>query len=89
MSQRARVRGLLAFVSSTREHERRDSVNQDLNAAMNIRRPAALKTRPEALMPFNSVGHPLTLEYCTEMLKPMAGGRSETAWRRLSGGIYG
>jgi hypothetical protein len=47
MERRAKVRGLLALVSTTNDGKKRvDFVNRDFNAAINIRRCAVLETRP-------------------------------------------
>jgi len=44
--RRAKVRGLLALVSTTNGKNRMEFVNRDFNAAMNIRRCAVLENRP-------------------------------------------
>jgi hypothetical protein len=47
MERRAKVRGLLALVSTTNDGKKRMGfVNRDFNAAMNIRRCAVLENRP-------------------------------------------
>jgi len=50
MGRRAKVRGLLAFVSTTNEGKKRmEFVNRGFNAAINIRRCAQLEKRPPEL----------------------------------------
>jgi hypothetical protein len=47
MQRRAKVRGLLASVSTTSDGKnRKEFVNRDFNAAINIRRCAVMETRP-------------------------------------------
>jgi hypothetical protein len=47
MERRAKVRGLLALVSTTSDGKKRmEFVNRDFNAAVNIRRYAVLENRP-------------------------------------------
>jgi len=47
MERRAKVRGLLALVSTTSDGKKRmEFVNRDLDAAINIRRCAVLENRP-------------------------------------------
>jgi len=55
-------------------------LNRYLNAAFNIIRCAALKTRTEELTRANFVGKPLRLEACKENLKQTAVGKSKVAW---------
>jgi hypothetical protein len=57
METRAKVRGLLALVSTTSDGKKRmEFVNRDFNAAINIRRCAVLESRPPALTRENFVG---------------------------------
>jgi hypothetical protein len=58
-------------------------VKRDLNAPINIRRCALLKTRPAELTRSKFVGQPLMPDTCRKQLKLMAGSRSEKAGRRL------
>jgi len=47
MERRAKLRGLLALVSTTNDGKKRmEFANRDFNAAINIRRCAVLETRP-------------------------------------------
>jgi hypothetical protein len=47
MERRTKVRGLLAFVSTTNDGKKRmEFVNRDFNAAINIRRCAVMEKRP-------------------------------------------
>ena len=56
METRAKVRGLLALVSTTSDGKKRmEFVNRDFNAAINIRRCAVLESRPPALTRENFV----------------------------------
>jgi hypothetical protein len=63
MERRARLRGLLALVSTTNDGKKRmEFVNRDFNAAVNIRRCAVLETRPPELTWENFVGEPLKVD---------------------------
>jgi len=60
MERRAKVRGLLASVSTTSDGKKRmEFVNRGLNAAINIRRCAVLETRTPELTRENFVGQSL------------------------------
>jgi len=84
MERRAKVRGLLASVSTTSDGTKRmEFVNRDFNAAINIRRCAMLETRPPALTRVNFVGQPLKVELYETRLKAVVGGRSKKTGRRL------
>jgi len=61
---------------------------RDFDAAINIRRCAVLKRRPEELTRANFVGQPLKLEVDTEKLKPIARVGRKMARRRLRMGRY-
>jgi hypothetical protein len=69
--------------SSTNGDKRMEFVNRDFSAAINIRRCAVLKTRPEELTPSNVVGPPLKVKVYEEKLKSIACNRSKKAGRRL------
>jgi len=88
MALKARVRGQLALVSSTRGYKRMDFANQDSNAAINIRKCLVPEKRPAELTRANFVGQTLLLEVYKEKLKPIAGGRSKNTGRRLRVGRY-
>jgi len=66
LAQRARVRGLVASVSSGSGNARNEFVNRDFSAAMQSRRFAVLKMRLEELTPSNFMGQPLLLEVCLD-----------------------
>jgi len=84
MERRAKVRGLLASVSTTSDGTKRmEFVNRDFNAAINIRRCAVLETRPPALTRGNFVGQPLKVELHEKKLEAVVGGRSKKTGRRL------
>jgi hypothetical protein len=84
MERRAKVRGLLALVSTTNHGKKRmDFVNRDFNAAINIRRCAVLETRPPEWTRENFVGQPLKVELYKKKLKLVVGGRSKQTRRRL------
>jgi import inner membrane translocase subunit TIM8 len=67
MALRARVRGLLALMSSTSGDKRMKFVNRDFSPAIHIRRRAVLTTRPAELTGANLVRQLLTLEVCLEI----------------------
>jgi len=84
MERRAKVRGLLASVSTTSDGTKRmEFVNRDFNAAINIGRCAVLETRPPALTRGNFVGQPLKVELHEKKLEAVVGGRSKKTGRRL------
>jgi hypothetical protein len=58
-------------------------VSGDFSAAINIRRCAVLKTRPEELTRSNVVGPPLKVKVYKEKEKSIACNRSKKAGRRL------
>jgi len=63
MERRAKVRRPLALVSTTNDGTKRmEFVNRDFNAAINIRRCAALETRPPELTRMNFIGQSLKVE---------------------------
>jgi hypothetical protein len=61
-TQRARVRGILALMRSTRSNKHMAFVNRDFDAAINIERCVALRKRPEELAQSIIVGQPFRLE---------------------------
>jgi len=63
-------------------------VNRECNAANNMRRCVALKTRPEEMKRSSFMGRPLSLQVSKERMKRMAGGRSKKAVVRLPVGIH-
>jgi hypothetical protein len=87
VAQKAQVLGILALVRSTNGIASMAFVNKAFNAAINIRRCAVLKTRPAELTRSKFVWQPLRLEVCRDKPKPIAGGRSKYAGRRLHVGV--
>jgi hypothetical protein len=83
MERRAKVRGLLALVSTTNDGKKRMGfVNRDFNAAMNIRRCAVLENRPPESTRENFVGQPLEVELYEKKLEAVIGGPSRKTGRR-------
>ena len=83
MERRAKVRGLLALVSTTNDGKKRmEFVNREFNAAMNIRRCAVLEKRPPESTRGNFVGQPLEVELYEKKLEAVMGGRSRKTGRR-------
>jgi len=60
--QRARILGILALVCWNRSMKRKKLVKLDVNATINTRQCALLKTRSAELRRSSFVGHPLILE---------------------------
>jgi len=84
MERRARLRGLLALVSTTNDGKKRmEFVNCDFNAAINIRKCAVMETRPPELTWENFVGQPLKVELYEKKLESVVCGRSKKTARRL------
>jgi len=84
MERRAKVRGLLALVSTTSDGKKRmESVNRDFNAAINIRKCAVLEKRPPEWTRENFIGQPLKVELYEKKLEAVVGGRSQKTGRRL------
>jgi len=84
MGRRAKLRGLLALVSTTNDgKERMEFLNRDFNAAINLRRCAVLETRPPELTRENFVGQPPKVELYEKKMESVVGGRSKKAGRRL------
>jgi len=84
MERRAKVRGLLALVSTTNDGKKRmEFVNRDFNAAINIRRCAMLEKRPPEWTRENFVGQPLKVELYEKKLEAVVGGRSKKTGKRL------
>jgi len=84
MERRAKVRGLLALVSTTPNGKKRmEFVNRDFNAAINIRRCAVMEKRPPELTSENFVGQSLKVELYEKKFEPAVGGRSRRTGRRL------
>jgi len=96
MERRTKVRGLLAFVSTTNDGKKRMRfVNRDFNAAVNIRRCAAIEKRPPQQTRENFVGQPLKVQLYEKKLKPVVGGlprkagmRLPVSWRLLVRGAF-
>jgi len=84
MERRAKLRGLLAWVSTTNGAKKRmESVNRASNAAINIRRCSMLDTGPAGLTRSSFAGQSLRLEVNREKLMPIAVGWSKTTGMRL------
>jgi len=84
MERRAKVRGLLALVSTTNDGKKRmEFVNRDFDAAINIRRCAVLETRPPEWTRENFVGQPLKVELYKKKLEAVVGARSKKTGTRL------
>jgi len=84
MERRAKVRRLLALVSTTSDGKKRmEFVNRDFDAAINIRRCAVLETRAPEWTRENFNGQPLKVELYKKKLKLVVGGRSKQTRRRL------
>jgi len=84
MERRAKVRGLLALVSTTNDGtERMEFVNRDFNAAIKITTCAVLESRPPELPRENVIGQPPKVELFEKKLESVVGGRSKKAGRRL------
>jgi adenine-specific DNA glycosylase len=77
VAKRAGARVLLGLVFLNSGKKRMESVIRDFNAAINIRRFAVLKTRPQELTRAIFVEQPLRLKVYKEKLKLIAGGRSK------------
>jgi hypothetical protein len=80
MSQRTRVRGILALVSSTSGNKRMKFVNREFNVTIRIRRSAVLNTGTEDPGRFNFMGQPLRLDLYPDNSKSIADGRSRKSW---------
>jgi len=84
MERRAKVRGLLALVSTTPNGTKRmDFVNRDFITAINIRRCAVLENRPPEMTRENFVGQPLKVLLYETQLEAVVGGRSKKPRKRL------
>jgi len=78
MERRAKVRGLLASVSTTSDGTKRmEFVNRDVNPAINIRKCAVLETIPPASTRENFVGQPLKVELYEKKLEAVVSGLSK------------
>ena len=82
-AQRERVRGIFAFMRSTRGNKRMESVNQDFNAVIHIKRCVVRMTRCADLTRSILMGQPLRLKVYKEKLKSIAGVRSLKTGRHL------
>jgi hypothetical protein len=84
MERRAKVRGLLALVSTTNDGKKRmEFVNRDFNAAINIRKCAVMEKRPPEMTRENFHGQPLMVELHEKKLEAVEGGRSRKTGRPL------
>jgi len=84
MERRAKVRGLLALVSTTNDSKKRmEFVNRDFNAAIDIRKCAVLEQRHPELTRGDFVGQPLKVELYEKKMEAVVGGRSKQTGRRL------
>jgi hypothetical protein len=83
MERRAKVRGLLALVSTINGKKRMEFVNRDFNAAINIRRCAVPEERPSKKTRVNFVGQPIKVELYKKKLEAVAGSLSKKTGRRL------
>ena len=84
MEWRAKVRGLLALVSTTSDGKKRtELVNRDFNAAINMRKCAVLEERPPELTRENFIGQSLKVDLYEKELESVVGDRSKKA-----GGVW-
>jgi len=84
MEGRAKVRGLLALVSTTNDGKKRmEFVNRDFHAAINIRRYAVLENKPPEWTRKTFVGQPLKVELYEKKFEAVVGSRSKKTGRRL------
>jgi len=84
MEGRAKVRGLLALVSTTNDGKKRmEFVNRDFHAAINIRRYAVLENKPPEWTRRTFVGQPLKVELYEKKFEAVVGSRSKKTGRRL------
>jgi hypothetical protein len=84
MERMAKVRGLLALVSTTIDGKKRmEFLNRDFIAAINIRKCAVLETRPPEWTRGNFFGQPLQVQLYEKKLEAAVGGRSKETGRRL------
>ena len=87
MERRAKVRGLVAFLSRNRGEKGVECANRDFNAAMYIRRCAVPEKRPEQLTRAIIVWQPLKIEVYSEHLKPIEGSGRERRVRVCGCGL--
>jgi hypothetical protein len=83
MERIAKVRGLLALVSTINGKKRMEFVNRDFNAAINIRKCAVREERPLGSTRENFVGKPLKDKLYEKKFEAVVGGRSKETGRRL------
>jgi hypothetical protein len=84
MERRAKVRGLLALVSTTIDGKKlMEFVNWNFNAAISTSRCAVLEERPRRCTRVNFVGQSLQVELYETRLEAVVGGRSNKTGRRL------
>jgi len=83
MEKRAKVRGLLALVSTINGKKRMEFVNREFNAATNIRRCAVPEERPSKMTRVNFVGQPIKVELYKKKLEAVVGSMSKKTGRRL------
>ena len=81
MERMAKVRGLLALTSTTKDGRKRmEFVNRGFHAAINVRRCAAMEKRPSESTRGNFIAQPLKVAVYEKKLKPVVGGRSKKNW---------
>jgi len=84
MERRAKVRGLLALVSTTPNGKKRmEFMNRDFNAAINIRKYALMENRPPELTRENFIEQSLNVELYEIKLEAVVGGQYKKPRRRL------
>jgi hypothetical protein len=81
MERMAKVRGLLALVSTNNGEKRMEFVNRDFNTAINIRRCAVMEKKPPQLSRENFKGQPLKVGLYEKKLEAVVGGRSKKTGR--------
>jgi len=78
MERRAKVRGLLASVSTTSDGKKRmEFVKRGFNAAINLRRCAVLENKPPEWTRMNLVGQSLKGELYERKLESVVGSQSK------------
>jgi len=84
MERSAKVRGLLALVSTTPNGKKlMEFMNRDFNAASNIRKYALMEKRPPELTRENFIEQSLNVELYEIKLEAVVGGQWKKAGRRL------
>jgi len=84
MERSAKVRGLLALVSTTPNGKKlMEFMNRDFNAPINIRKYALMEKRPPELTRENFIEQSLNVELYEKKLEAVVGGQYKKAGRRL------